>query len=179
VTPTRVEAVISYRTKRVNEMIPIETKIRSAHELFQRADVWRGDHRIRTLLDTLQRAVEASRKAIQEVGIDALCRQCEVVEGGSCCGAGIEDRYDPVLLAINLLLGGTLPEVRNCAKGCFFLREIGCSLVIRHVLCVNYLCLKIQKALPLEALIRVQTATGTELDTAFLLQEAIKKHMNR
>jgi hypothetical protein len=41
------------------------------------------------------------------------------------------------------------------------------------------MCLKIQKALPLEALLRVQTATGTELDTAFLLQEAIKKHMNR
>jgi hypothetical protein len=84
-----------------------------------------------------------------------------------------------VLLAINLVLGGTLPEVRKCAKGCFFLKEDGCSLVARHVLCVNYMCLKIQKALPLDALLRVQTAAGAELDTAFLLQEAMKKQMNR
>jgi hypothetical protein len=51
--------------------------------------------------------------------------------------------------------------------------------VARHVLCVNYLCLRIQRGLPLDVLIRVQTAAGAELDTAFLLQEAIKKHMNR
>jgi hypothetical protein len=84
-----------------------------------------------------------------------------------------------VLLAINLLLGGTLPEVSHCANGCFFLDEDGCSLVARHVLCVNYLRLRIQRGLPLDVLIRVQTAAGAELDTAFLLQEAMKKQMNR
>jgi len=161
-------------------MMPIELNIRAARALVESwAEAWLEDDPVAALLNQLRRGIGVSRKAMQEAGIPALCRQCDEQEGGSCCGAGIEDRYDPLLLAINLVLGATLPEARDCSNGCFFLKEDGCSLVVRHVLCVNYICLKIQKALPLEALIRVQTAAGAELDTVFLLQEAMKKQMNR
>ena len=81
-----------------------------ARQLFgQWGDSLGADSRIRGLLETLRAKVAASGRVALEVGVAAACQRCEEEEGGSCCGAGIEDRYSPQLLLINLLLGRTFP----------------------------------------------------------------------
>jgi hypothetical protein len=114
-----------------------------------------------------------------EVGIVAECRRCEEEEGGSCCGSGIENRYDLELLLINLLLGASLAEHADRAKSCRFLGERGCTLVARHVLCVNYLCARLRETLSPGQLSLLQDSSGEELETEFFLHEAIKRFLSR
>ncbi len=136
------------------------------------------DLRVRNLYERLKGNLEASRDVMLEFGVVDACRRCDEEEGGSCCGAGIENKYNPTLLLLNLLWGVDLPDARASANSCFFLGKYGCGLKVRHVLCVNYLCLPIQKKLEGDRLIRLQTTVGDELDTVFLLHETVKKIMS-
>lgn len=131
------------------------------------------DPHLRRLMDDLEAKTRASWKAMMDLGIVEACRRCEEEEGGSCCGAGIENRYDPYLLLANLLAGVTLPGERRRPNECFFLGETGCRLRIRHFLCINYLCMQIQKMLSHGDLVLLQGIIGGEMDTVFLLQERI------
>lgn len=160
--------------------LSIQEKIQKAEDIFAaRGSALGKNPSIRALLETLDREIAASQKAMIDYGIVAACRHCDEEEGGTCCGAGIENRYTPVLLVANLLMGVTLPGKRLAAAGCYFLGNKGCTLKIRDVLCVNYLCLEIQNMLPQQDLIRLQHTTGNELDTGFMLHEAIKKCMGQ
>ncbi len=154
----------------------IRHKITQAYELFSLwgETLWKNPH-INFLLNSLELKVGASSKVAQDRGIAAACRRCEEEEGGSCCGAGIENKYTPRLLLINLLFGVTLPEERLWPNSCFFLSECGCVLKLRHVLCVNYLCQKIQRMLPSDELAGLQEIIGEEMDAGFLLDETVKK----
>ena len=158
--------------------LSIQEKIAQAHRLHAACgDSLRQDASIQALLMRLKQKIEVVRKTMLALGIVAECKHCEEEEGGSCCGTGIEDRYDPVLLLINLLLGASLPTQVRGGNSCYFLREKGCMLAARHVLCVNYICQKLQKKLTREELIDLQSCAGEELDTEFILHEAIKKHI--
>ena len=160
------------------ECTTIEEKIAMAQDLFRNwGDALRQDTTVGSLLESLRQRIELSGKAMVEVGVVAACRHCEEVEGGSCCGAGIENKYDPVLLALNLLLGVGLPDERGIDGSCFFLGPEGCTLRIRHILCVNHLCLPVQKMLGMEGLVRVQNTIGEEMDTTFLLEETVRKYI--
>ncbi len=108
-------------------------------------------------------------------GVARACKRCEEQEGGSCCGAGIENRYDPLQLLINLLLGVSLPVRRRFRDSCHFLEPDGCSLKARHVLCVNYLCTRLQQSLSVDERSTLQAILGEELDTGFILHEALRK----
>ncbi|MCE5241566.1 MAG: hypothetical protein ABFD98_07280 [Syntrophobacteraceae bacterium] len=153
-------------------------KIETARKLFEEyGALLRADARVAAQLECARRKIERSRKANVESGVAAACRRCDEEEGGSCCGAGIENRYTPVLLLANLLMGKNLPLKRRSENDCHFLGETGCSLDARHVLCVNYLCTRIQKELPARELIRLQNIIGEEMDAVFLLHETIKKTM--
>jgi hypothetical protein len=110
-----------------------------------------------------------------ETGIVGLCRECEMERGGSCCGAGIENRYDVWLLLTNLLLEGEMPRSRHQAGGCFFLGSHGCLLQARHVLCVDYVCARIKERVPAEKMSTLREKEGKELETLFLLKERIRK----
>lgn len=158
--------------------LTIQAKIRQAKELFE---TWghslEGDPAIGRLSRSLEQKAAASGKVMYEVGVIDMCRHCDEEEGGSCCGAGIEDRYNSGLLLLNLLWGVSLPEVRYASNSCYFLGRSGCTLKVRHILCINYLCLTIQRTLPHNDLIRLQTVTGEEMDTIFLLHEAVKRHI--
>ncbi len=159
-----------------SKSLTIEDKIQRARDLFQ---AWHeriaSDPHLTDLLARLETRAARSREIMEELGITACCMSCEVEEGGSCCGAGIENRYTPTLLLINLLLGRKLPQARRWSNSCYFLEETGCSLTARHVLCINYLCTKIQEKLTREELMRLQNTTGEEMDTGFLLHEKIQK----
>jgi len=156
----------------------VQEKIGRAHKLYTICgDSLRQDPSIRSLLRRLQDRIENTRKTMVDFGVFAECKHCEEEQGGSCCGAGIENRYGPVLLLVNLLLGSSLPTQIRSRNSCYFLGEHGCLLTARHVLCVNYICDILQKKLAREELIGLQSCAGEELDTLFFLHEEIKKHL--
>jgi len=155
---------------------PIHEKIAWARECFRRS----GDRLLQNpdiggLLGRLRRAIDASRRAMRAADIPDQCRECERDEGGSCCGAGLEDKYSGTLLLINLLLGRELPDQRADPSSCHFLGKEGCRLIARHVICINYLCAKITDRIDPEKISRLRHAEGEELGLLFLLNERIKK----
>ncbi len=155
---------------------PIEDKIAWAESRFVRLR-YRilKDARIATLIERFAEAAEASRRQMVDTGIVEVCRECDLKEGGSCCGKGIEDRYTGVLLLINLLLGCRLPGKRHDPSGCFFLGERGCILKARHVICINYLCRKITDRFPPERLAPLREREGEEINLLFLLTERLRE----
>ncbi|MGW8322566.1 MAG: hypothetical protein ACWGSD_13530 [Thermodesulfobacteriota bacterium] len=160
--------------------LSIEEKIEEARTLYEAwADRLRRDGRVRDLLARLERNTGASMQAMRVLRVVQACKWCEEQEGGSCCGAGIENRYDPVQLLINLLLDVSLPDRQKYPDSCYFLESDGCRLKARHVLCVNYLCKKLRETLSKDELNTLQAIVGEELDTGFALHEAVKKQVAR
>jgi hypothetical protein len=157
----------------------ISEKIKIARDLFGAwgNDLWR-DAEVKGLLELLQENILASGTVSRDLGVLALCKRCEEEEGGSCCGAGIENRYFPPLLLVNLLLGVNLPEDRCFANSCYFLGKEGCGLKARDILCINYLCSEIQRLLAPEKVATLQAVTGEEMETVFVLHEAVKRFIS-
>lgn len=153
----------------------IEDKVLWAENCFNdRKETLLSDPKIRDLIIALKKAVTDSRKKMEDIGLVDECRQCEEAEGGTCCGAGIENRYSGILLLINLLLGRNLPEHAPGAGSCFFLGPLGCTLTAKHVICINYICRKITDRINPEKLAGLRDLEGTELNLLFLLNERIK-----
>ena len=156
----------------------IYEKIEQAHDLYGACgDSLRQNPSIGTLLNKLRGCIENTKDSMLKLGVVAECKHCEEQEGGSCCGTGIENKYDVELLLVNLLLEAPLRDQQSSQNSCYFLGEKGCKLTARHVLCVNYICEKIQKKLTREELIELQTCAGEELDTLFVLHEALKENI--
>lgn len=156
----------------------IDEKIEQAQGLFETCgDLLRQNPSIRTLLNKLKACIENTKDSMWRFGVVAECKHCEEQEGGSCCGTGIENKYDVELLLVNLLLGTSLQNQQPGQNSCYFLGAKGCKLKARHVLCVNYICGKLQEKLTREELIELQNCAGEELDTLFFLHESIKKHL--
>jgi hypothetical protein len=127
------------------------------------------------LLRKAREAIHASQTGMAEAGVVDECKDCEEREGGSCCGAGLENKYGGVLLLINVLLGVKLPKQRYDPSSCFFLGQGGCLLLARHVICVNYLCKKITDRIDPQKIAALREKEGMELELLFHLQERIKK----
>jgi len=158
----------------------IQERIHRAHNLYLTyKDRLLGSSQISKLLCGLRQCTDTTHESMQKLGIIELCKQCDEEGGGSCCGAGIENKYDSVLLLINLLLGASLPEERYDADSCYFASKHGCVLIVRHVLCVNYICGKIEQAFRPDEIIRVQRVAGNELDRSFMLHETVKKYFKQ
>jgi len=158
--------------------LSIREKIKLAQNLYVNwGEALLEDFHIHRLLARLKKNIEDTNKAVLALGIYEVCKHCEEEEG-SCCGAGIENKYDVVILLINIAMGIHLPTQRYQSNSCYFLNKNGCILKARHVLCVNYLCSKIKQTFTLDELIRIQYLAGNELDTLFILHEAIKKFIN-
>lgn len=137
------------------------------------------DENLQRLLEEVREKADATHKALIDCGVAAVCKRCEEKDGGSCCGAGIEDRYSTVLLLINLLLESTLPEEQRDEKSCFFLGEKGCRLAVCDTLCTNYLCREVWKMLAHDDLAAIQNIAGEEMDAVFALHEALKRALKR
>jgi hypothetical protein len=151
-----------------------------ARELYEKwGDALSKNPEIANFLAELKRNKEASIRTMLDLDIIATCKHCDEKEGGSCCGAGLENKFDVYLLLINLLLGVSLPDYHLRPDSCYLLTESGCMLKVRLVLCVDFLCQKILNTLTRDELIRLQTISGDELITGFKLYDAIKQFMRR
>lgn len=154
--------------------VPIAAKIARAETLFrERGEQLRADAMVAELLERLPPATAACRQAMATAGIVELCATCERDEGGSCCGAGLEDRYDGVTLLVNLLLGAELPIRRRDPASCFFLGADGCRLRARDVICVNFICKKIADEVSPQRLGLLREREGVELETLFALHARV------
>lgn len=154
---------------------PIEEKIGWAEYCYKNfSGPLIQDKPIFDYLTRIEDAIHASHKEMGETGILDICRDCEKNAGGSCCGAGLENKYDGWLLLINLLLDVKLPKKRHDKESCFFLGQEGCLLKARHVICVNYLCKKIADQIDPHKLNALREKEGIELDILFLLNERLK-----
>ena len=160
--------------------VTIQQKIEQALTLFA---TWgkklHGDPGVAALIKKFEERTTDTRNAMRDLGIIALCKDCEEKQGGSCCGAGIENKYNEVLLLVNLLLGAPLPQKRHKTNSCYFLGNEGCTLKARHTLCINYLCSRIEQRLSRENLICLQYTGGEEVDALFILYEQVKKVLRR
>lgn len=136
-----------------------------------------SDERSVALFNHLKGAVRASRTTMALTGVADECRACEEREGGSCCGAGLEEKYNRTLLLINLLLDVQLPIRRFDPLSCLFLGPDGCLLIARHVICINYLCKKIEDRIDASKIAILREKEGVELECLFLLHERIKKKL--
>ncbi len=155
---------------------PIEDKVAWALRTFrEQGSALRDDGTIARLLDQLRAESSASREAMVTEGVVAVCRRCDERGGGSCCGAGIEDRYDGITLLINLLLGVVLPQERERDGGCFFLGPEGCVLQARDVICINFMCGEVSDAIGEPALARLREVEGGEVQTLFVLHDRIRR----
>jgi len=155
---------------------PVAAKIHWANDCFDRErSRLLEDQRLTDLLEALKNAVHRSRDEMLRTGIVDLCRECEEKEGGSCCGAGLENHYSGMLLLINRLLGVALPHQREEPSSCFFLSSTGCRLVARHVLCINYVCNTITSKISPDQLASLREAEGEETLLLFEMNEKLKK----
>jgi hypothetical protein len=159
---------------------PISKKIEWALEIFRLyGDGLMADKPIRSLLENYRLAIHETWMCMETSGVVAECTDCAVNDGGSCCGNGIEDRFDTVLLLINRLMGCTLPESRYDATGCWFLGEKGCRIVSRHVICINYVCRRLESRIDTEALRGLQQRIVRESDASFAAEEAVKRWLRK
>ena len=157
---------------------PIEVKIAWAENCCRELrDQLLGDEKLAETLKSFKESVKDSHKEMIKAGVADQCKDCEQREGGSCCGAGLENRYNGVLLLINLLLDVKIPKKRYDPSSCFFLGQKGCQLLARHVICVNYLCKKITDRIDSQKIALLQEKEGVELEHLFFLHERIKKKL--
>jgi len=163
-------------TECFDERYSIQVKIKLARKLY---DMWgnvlRNEPHISNLLVELEDSIRNGRQVMLDFGIVESCKWCDEEEGGSCCGAGLENKFDTYLLLINLLLGVNLPELHLRPDSCYLLTDRGCVLKSRLVLCVDFLCEKIISALSRDQLLRLQNISGDELLKSFRLYDAIKR----
>ncbi len=129
---------------------------------------------VKSLLSTYQKSIKNNWKVMEDTGVVAECTKCALQDGGSCCGSGIENKFDVVNLLVNLLLGTKLPSEPWDPTGCWFLGEKGCTIIARHVICVNFMCRRLYDALSPEKVKAVQEAMQQETENAFMLEEYIK-----
>lgn len=165
-------------TECFDQGLSIQDKVELAQNLYT---LW-GDAlpkltHISILLADLKRCIRVSREAMLDFGIIEICKHCDEEEGGSCCGAGMENKFDTFLLLVNLLLGVSLPEHHLRTDSCYLLTEKGCILKARLVLCIDFLCDKIVNTLSLEEHLGLQRISGEELVAAFRLYDGIKKFL--
>jgi hypothetical protein len=155
---------------------PIIEKIGCAERLFHvYGRELLSDKAIQPLFETYRKAIQQSWMQMKMIGLVAECTDCAANDGGSCCGKGIEDRFDVILLLINLLMGCSLPSSPWDETGCWFLGERGCRIPARHVICVNYICKRLDSKLEKKGLRLLQEKIVLETDAGFAFEESIKK----
>jgi len=154
----------------------IAHNIKLAHDLFKSLDSQlHNDEKFTTLLLKLDRAIDTTHQYMDMYGISSECADCSLYGNDTCCGKRTGFQCDPIILFLNLKLGCPLKVQDTSPHLCSFLSEEGCSLRVRPILCVNFICKRLRDNIPHQKLVKLQMVAGEELDTLFLLENCIKK----
>ncbi len=156
--------------------ITIQHKISIAQEMYigYKPKILKDDT-VTYWLSQLHKYITKREKQLVKSGIAEACKICEEEMGGSCCGKGIENIYDQWMLLINILLGCNLPIQRYKPDSCFFLGERGCILKVPHVLCINYICKKLEQEISKKQLFVLRQIEGEMINSVFYLREYLLK----
>ncbi len=127
------------------------------------------------LFDRYRNAIGKTQEVMKHLRVVETCSACAREGSGSCCFQGVEEWYDQVLLLINLLLGGQIPELREVPGGCLFVGSSGCKLIARHSFCVNYLCPTLKESIKTPPIERLLSVSGEELFHGWELERAVRQ----
>lgn len=127
----------------------------------------------RLLTDLKHFIIEADTERARS-GMSEICAECGQ-KGNACCAKGVEFKYSPELLLINLLYGVEITEQTEDNNMCYFLKDTGCSLFARDVFCINFICEKIRENIPAEKLKKLRELEGFQLDLQFRIEQIFKK----
>lgn len=133
-----------------------------------------NDRNFSILINRLKEHVLRSRDFREHIGLSRLCAICGS-KRSDCCGKGIELRYTPEILALNIFFGVDIPLKRRFPDSCYFLSEKGCVLFVRDIFCINFICERIRNTIPLENLKRLWELEGLETEGIFQATEFLKK----
>lgn len=111
---------------------------------------------------------------MREFGVVDRCSACALDGPGSCCFHGIESDFDEGLLAVNLMMGIPLPDLREVEGSCFFVGSAGCKLRARCYFCVHYLCPDLSRAMGEDRVRVLLFAVGRELAAGWNLEQALR-----
>jgi hypothetical protein len=161
-------------------MKDIHPSVQPAHALYEYfRKVLLSDTVLHNFLLKLEQNIQETRKEMVVNGMAGECADCFVNGEGTCCGMQTGSKYDRILLLINILLGQDLPLYRQFPEKCYFLRDNGCALKARHVICLNFICKRLRENIQHENIVRFQKISGEELQTLFMVEEYIKKWLSQ
>ncbi len=160
--------------------ISIEEKIALAKYLWKKhGKDLAADSEFGRLLGLYRKEISKSYELMERFGIVTECAMCATqIQGGGCCGAGIEDWYDEFVVLLNLLLERKISTERLGEKDCLFLGPTGCQLLARHHFCVNYLCSRITDLLSPAKLSDLRAQSGKELFLCWQLERILRTRLN-
>ena len=157
---------------------PIHEKIAWAENTFKElGGELLADRVVYERLEAYKKTIDDTWEEMKGLGVLDVCTDCAVNGGGSCCGEGIENRFDGTLLLINLLMGAKLPEERPDNTSCFFLGKNGCTIPARHTICINYICKRLKRKIGEKNLKTLGERIIQESDASFFLEDAIKRRL--
>ncbi|MCX7771261.1 MAG: hypothetical protein N2202_09335 [Proteobacteria bacterium] len=128
---------------------------------------------LNSLLRELKTYIIDAERERHRTGMAKICSQC-AIENKPCCGSGIELKFSPELLTINLLYGISFPNKAKIDGMCFFLTNKGCCLFARDVFCINFICDRIKTELSINKLKKLRELEGLQLNLQFKIEEILK-----
>lgn len=157
----------------------MEEKIATARKTWSmHGEYLMNDTCIISAIEELRAGIEQSWNLMRRLDIVKGCGVCAATKsGGGCCGAGIENWYDPLILLMNLMIGRDIPENRPDEKSCLFLGPKGCRLTTRFHFCINYLCPEINERLSEQDLALLTSQNGREIYLGWRLENIIRKKL--
>ena len=135
-----------------------------------------ADRHLQALFDRYRMELSRSREFMLDTGVVGCCTECARSTGFSgCCGRGIENWYDEILILVNLLMGVRVPSERHNRSGCLFLGPYGCTLKARYHFCVNYLCDTLKERLSDREAVDLGRQAGRELSLCLEIEQSLRK----
>ncbi|WP_456431317.1 hypothetical protein [Thermosulfuriphilus sp.] len=169
---------LSSEEKKAQATAVILDKMARAKDLFNRfGQDFLAEEEIVRLLERYREGIERSNQAMSQVGTFAECKVCSVDEGRGCCKVGLENETTVIILLLNHLLGHPIPEKREVEDGCFFVGYQGCRLLAKPYLCRDYFCRRHYHKIPESGMIFVTQELHQELETLYLLEEALIRRL--
>ena len=129
-----------------------------------------------TDFDILKKSAELLNTHMREMSMGEICVRCARKEDGGCCSLYMAGETDAIQLLMNLLVGGSVEQVRGDDVACCLLARNGCLFLIKPMFCLNYNCTKIHDAASTQNINTLEDLTGQLLCKQY---EVEKKLLDR